>query len=278
MDILSIERNIQAKASNKYDKVYDSLAFYFQRKVETVDYIISKLSQFDRSVVLDLGCGTGTLLSLLAKFDSLELNGVDVSIDMIEVARGKTKGRVKLLISSADCLGFKNQIFDAIVGTGVLHHLQDLKIVFLEIERVLKPGGIFLFIEPSAQWIFNGSLRSKVGRKKLGWGKVLIKGILMAIVKVIRLRNYVLGRNLRFEEEFSPVHRHLTETEVRKAAAIPGIQLRFVSREVLGPVFEGVITRQGVDRYLYKMIKAIDNSLEKYYTGIALYILGRKSL
>ncbi len=46
-------------------------------------------------------------------------------------------------------LVFPDDLFDIVVGNGILHHL-DLPVCLASIERVLKPKGFALFIEPLA--------------------------------------------------------------------------------------------------------------------------------
>ena len=53
---------------------------------------------------------------------------------------------LRKILPRVDMWAEKNR-FDIIYGTGILHHL-NLKACLDEIERILKPGGKFVFIEP----------------------------------------------------------------------------------------------------------------------------------
>ena len=100
------------------------------------------------SSVLDVGCGTGTVLFHLRKVygDSLLLMGVDSSVDMIQVAKRKNRqlgANVSFRVVLGEQLPFNNDSFNLVVSSLTMHHLpNELKIsVMNEMKRVLKPGG-----------------------------------------------------------------------------------------------------------------------------------------
>jgi len=55
--------------------------------------------------------------------------------------------RIHPSVMPAESLIYENDIFDFVLGVSILHHT-DVTLVEREIERVLKPGGRALFIEP----------------------------------------------------------------------------------------------------------------------------------
>jgi SAM-dependent methyltransferase len=87
--------------------------------------------------VLDVGCGTGTLAAWLAERAYSKVWGVDVSAEMLAVAR--TKG-VTVREAAAESLPFKDGWFERIVSTLVVHHL-DRRRAFSEFRRVLGKDG-----------------------------------------------------------------------------------------------------------------------------------------
>lgn len=88
--------------------------------------------------VLDVGCGTGQLVAALAE-RSVRAWGVDVSLEMLQVARAKLpRGAFKA--APAERLPFKDGWFDRVVFTLVVH-LVDRPAAFAEARRVLAPGG-----------------------------------------------------------------------------------------------------------------------------------------
>lgn len=95
--------------------------------------------------VLDLGCGTGALTDkLLERTDAAY--GIDVSSDL--VLTGSIVSKEKNSIQDASRLGFGDCVFDVVVGSSILHHLEVPRI-FGEISRVLRTGGRICFIEPN---------------------------------------------------------------------------------------------------------------------------------
>ena len=91
--------------------------------------------------VLDVGCGTGTLLERAARARPRRFVGLDLSLEMLAVARRKLGPRAGLVAGSATTLPFRSRAFDHVVSTSALHHWRDPDAAFAEIRRVLRPAG-----------------------------------------------------------------------------------------------------------------------------------------
>lgn len=97
--------------------------------------------------ILDLGCGTGTLL-LLAKrmYPRADLTGVDIDSAILERARRKAQragASIRLERASATALPFSDASFHRVLTTLVLHHLDSQGKVgaLAEAFRVLRAAG-----------------------------------------------------------------------------------------------------------------------------------------
>jgi len=92
--------------------------------------------------ILDVGTGPGYLpLRISEVLPGSEVIGIDVSEDMIRVARKNAEGKnVKFLVGDANKMPFEDDSFDLVVSTGSLHHWRNPVNVLNEIYRVLRPG------------------------------------------------------------------------------------------------------------------------------------------
>ncbi|MDQ4127784.1 MAG: class I SAM-dependent methyltransferase [Actinomycetota bacterium] len=98
------------------------------------------------SRVLELGCGPGDLwaenLDRVPEGWSLTLT--DASPGMVREAESRlgSDRRFAFRVADAQEIPFEDQVFDAVVANGMLHHVSNRNRAFSEISRVLKPGGI----------------------------------------------------------------------------------------------------------------------------------------
>jgi SAM-dependent methyltransferase len=90
--------------------------------------------------VLEVGCGTGRFATLLAERHACRVWGVDVSAEMLAVARERVPRGVGLKLAAAEDLPFRDGTFERAAMTLVVHHL-DRPRAFAELGRVLQPGG-----------------------------------------------------------------------------------------------------------------------------------------
>ena len=116
----------------------------FDRKIA-----VTKSRMQPRDIVLDIGCGTGSLALRLAA-DAHEVHGLDLSSEMIRIARGKAEAAGVANVSfhvgafDEDFDAFAPGSLDGICAYSVLHLLQDRPAALALIHRLLKPGGFFV--------------------------------------------------------------------------------------------------------------------------------------
>lgn len=96
--------------------------------------------------IIDLGIGTG-LGSEPFRKAGLTVTGMDISEEMLEICRQKGfHGRLVCHDLTAIPFPFGDASFDHAVSTGVFQFFEDLGPVFKEVYRILRFGGVFVFI------------------------------------------------------------------------------------------------------------------------------------
>ncbi len=97
--------------------------------------------------ILDLCCGSGQTTQFLVKKSS-QVTGLDASSTAIDRAK-KVVPEATYVNALAEKMPFSNQEFDLVHSSVALHEMEteQLREILTEVYRVLKPGGIFAFID-----------------------------------------------------------------------------------------------------------------------------------
>ncbi|NOS66790.1 MAG: class I SAM-dependent methyltransferase [Candidatus Peribacteraceae bacterium] len=99
--------------------------------------------------ILDIGCGHTDFLKEI--YDRTPHSyGIDPDAETLK----KNVTIKHTSVADAESLLFENNFFDVVVLAWVLEHLEDPGKVFSEVHRVLKPGGVVIFLTPNA-WNYN---------------------------------------------------------------------------------------------------------------------------
>jgi SAM-dependent methyltransferase len=128
---------------------------------------------------LDLGCGTGRAIPLLAEA-GWKVTGTDVSADQLAAAATHA-GRLadELVRADAHDLPFANETFDAVASILTHTDFDDVGAVFREVHRILRTGGTFAYVgvhpcfaSPSVEPREDGPALLHPGYREAGWQHV----------------------------------------------------------------------------------------------------------
>lgn len=100
--------------------------------------------------ILDVGCGTGANLKMLAKCGSAE--GVDISPQAVEFCRERGLSSVKL--GAIEHLPYEDNSFDIVTALDVVEHLDDDVAGLREMRRVLRRDGRLLLFVPAFMFLW----------------------------------------------------------------------------------------------------------------------------
>ena len=212
-----------------YDLFMDDVPYEAWR-----DYLTSLLKEYgiEDGLVLDLGCGTGTMTELLARA-GYDMIGVDISGEMLQAALEKREasglpilylqqdmrefelyGTVRAVVSVCDCMNY-------ILDPGELETVCSL------VNNYLDPGGIFIF-DMNTEYKFRELMGNRTIAEEREEGSFIWEN---AYDGKERINEYDLTLFIRREDGLYERHqethfeRAYTEAEIRRAVKGAGMEL-----------------------------------------------------
>jgi malonyl-CoA O-methyltransferase len=141
--VLSINRNRVGRAFDQQAGEYDRHTSVQKRVVDRLVTLVKNHVATAPAEVLDIGCGTGRLLSSLnGQYPQARLYGLDLAYNMVCQARERLGSSALLVNGDAEHLPFKNGAFDLIVSSSTLQWLENLDLFFGQCHRVMKDNGL----------------------------------------------------------------------------------------------------------------------------------------
>ncbi|CAN6274464.1 unnamed protein product [Urochloa humidicola] len=124
-------------------------------EAEIAGYKAKLFSQLSaaRKNILELGVGTGPNFKYYASDEGVNVIGVDPNKHMEDYARsaavsaGLPSSSFTFKRGVAEALPAEDNSMDVVIGTLVLCSVNDIDMALREIYRVLKPGGLYMFVE-----------------------------------------------------------------------------------------------------------------------------------
>ena len=147
-----------AKAARVYET--DKGGVYKMCKKDYPD-VLEELEKEPFTDLLDCGCGPAPMLTLLnEKYPQKHYTGLDLTPEMIDVARAKNMKNVELVVGDCENLPFDNESYDVVICCQSFHHYPNVQDFFDSVYRVLRPGGRLILRDMTAKtaparWFFN---------------------------------------------------------------------------------------------------------------------------
>ncbi len=154
-------KDLTIKEFSKAAAIYESgNAGIYEMCKDDYPYIASELEKEEYHDLLDCGCGTGPMISLLYEEDATKhYTGIDITPKMIEVGKAKNLTGVDWVVGDCENLPFQEGSFDVIICSNSFHHYPNPQAFFNSVEKVLRPGGRLILQDYTAPkvvlWIMN---------------------------------------------------------------------------------------------------------------------------
>ena len=133
---------------------YNKIAFQYDLSREGqytrfhIDELSNTIDLSEGDVVLDVACGNGTLLRELSKKAKIQANGIDVSENMIQVAKMRYP-YMSFDVKSCYPLEWSDESIDIITVCCAFHHFDNPQGFVNECKRVLKKKGAVYIADPN---------------------------------------------------------------------------------------------------------------------------------
>lgn len=137
MKVLSVSEF--TKAADKYES--DHAGVYNLCKKDYPD-ILAEIEKEPFTDLLDAGCGTAPMLSLLTeRFPDAHFTGIDLTPKMVEVAKAKNLPNTTLICGDCENLPFEEDAFDVIICSQSFHHYPNPEAFLKSVRRCLRRNG-----------------------------------------------------------------------------------------------------------------------------------------
>ncbi len=130
--------------AHDYDQYAEKKPLYYGTLNSLLKSIIPK-----NKMILEIGCGTGDLIS---KLDPKVGYGIDMSEEMIRIAKRKFKNRKNLHFSTKELLAFRRKKLDYVFMSDVIEHLEKPRKMFSDLSKVMDKQTTFINTMANPKW------------------------------------------------------------------------------------------------------------------------------
>jgi len=129
-------------------------SYRLEKRIEAIIDSLKGYTSNSFNFILDVGTADGKMLKRIATHLNIKKAiGIDISKEAIKIANQQKNIRVSL--GNFIDLPFKEGVFDVLLASAVVEHIEDVDSVLKESYRVLKNGGLFCVTLPNPffDWI-----------------------------------------------------------------------------------------------------------------------------
>jgi len=116
--------------------------------------VLQLVSAKNPKTVLDIATGTGDLAILMSKTSAERIVGLDISPGMLDIGKQKISTanlshKIEMILADSEAIPFEDNSFDAVTVAFGIRNFEHLDKGLSEIQRIIKPNGIFVILETS---------------------------------------------------------------------------------------------------------------------------------
>ena len=226
-----------------YDRMaaHDTTHWWYRARREILSGYLTRYGQLPAGArILEIGCGTGHNLPMLARFGEVD------AIEIDEAAAAKASERLGKRVGSAplpELEGVAPGSYDLVAVLDVIEHVEDDVAALKAIAAALKPGGKILITVPAHQWMWSAhdvvnhhkrryskaTLTASLEKAGLGWRKLRwFNSLLFPVAVAARFAGKLMGKD---DSDDSPPPRPLNAA----FEAIFGLERHLLGRVPMPP-------------------------------------------
>jgi SAM-dependent methyltransferase len=142
---------MRADFYDEYFRIEDRHWWFVGRREILLRVLRERLGGFDGARdLLDVGCGTGTMVGHLRRFGRAQ--GIDADPAAVEFSHRRGVTEVKHVPPGP--LPFEDGSFDVVTALDVLEHIPDDRAALADMVRVLRPGGTLMLTVPAYEFLW----------------------------------------------------------------------------------------------------------------------------
>jgi 2-polyprenyl-3-methyl-5-hydroxy-6-metoxy-1,4-benzoquinol methylase len=179
----------------------------YKKRIEQYEYRLSlnKIQPFIKDKrCIDFGCGHGNFAHALVNLGAAYVLGIDYGEQSIQYCQNTLKligaKNIEFEYASVYGTGKEGESFDFALQNGVFHHLDDEDKAYLEVYRVLKPGGWF--------WIYTDGIDSIQGDIQDTCARILSKFNSSEIGVILDMMGLSVGKRYHLGDSLQATYRH----------------------------------------------------------------------